>query len=316
MKTLILVLIFVNLLYAKSFTAPLSSFKTSGSVVDIMINDAKLYAATDSSKVDVFDIASGERIQTINIDKIVDFMGDVVNAKVYSVDVMGKSLLILSQAEKGYRRVYLYKDDTLSVVIPSSSQLSIAKAKFLDENTLLLGLLSDEIISYNIKEKKENWRVQASGSKFSNFMLNEKKDRVVVADESGALQMLETNNGKHIRTLSGENVDNVFQVDYKNSIICTAGQDRRVVVYNLKNSSAYYKSSDFLVYSVALSPSAKLLAYSSDENNNITVFNTHTKDIIGRFGGNRMTITNILFMNEKEFFVSSDDNIINFYKIK
>lgn len=316
MKIILLILLFISFSYGETFTNPVSVYKASGAVVDIMIAENKLYVATDSSNVDIFDIKTNLLIQTITIDKIIDFMGDLVSAKVYSVDVIGKSLLILSQAEQGYRRVYLYKNNQLEVIIPSSLSLSIAKAKFLDANTILLGLLSDEIISYNIQEKKENWRVQASGSKFSNFVLNEQKDKVVVADESGNLQILNTKNGAHIQTLSGQNLDNVFQVDYKKNIICSAGQDRRVVVYNLNNDTAYYKSSEFLIYSVGLSPSAKLLGYSSDENNNVTVFDTQTKEIVGKFGGNRMTITNILFMNEKEFFVSSDDNKINLYKIK
>jgi hypothetical protein len=72
----------------------------------------------------------------------------------------------------------------------------------------------------------------------------------------------------------------------------------------------------FLIYSAGLSPSAKLAGYSSDENNNVTVFNTSTQSILGVFGGNKMTLTNILFINEEEFLVSSDDNTINLYKIK
>ena len=105
-------------------------------------------------------------------------------------------------------------------------------------------------------------------------------------------------------------------VAYKNGIIATAGQDRRVVIYAYKFDSAYYKSSSFLIYSVGLSPSGKRVAYSSDENNNITVFNTITTSTLGKFGGNKMTLTNILFLNENEFLVASDDKTINFYSVK
>ena len=41
-----------------------------------------------------------------------------------------------------------------------------------------------------------------------------------------------------------------------------------------------------------------------------------TKSKIGMYTGNKMTLTNILFINEKEFFCASDDKTINFYKIK
>ena len=103
------------------------------------------------------------------------------------------------------------------------------------------------------------------------------KTEIVVADESGELQIYNTKSSKHIKTLSGQNLDNVFAVDYKNEIIATAGQDRRVVVYNMNYNSAYYKTSNFLIYSVGLSPSGKFVAYASDENNNVTVFKKNTK---------------------------------------
>ncbi len=243
-------------------------------------------------------------------------MGDIIDSKVYSVDVIKDKVLLLSQAKEGARRVHIYTNDSLNLIIPYSEKLLIAKAKFLDENTILLALLGSELISYDVKNKKINYRTQVSQSKFSNFALNETKTQVVVADESGDLKIYNTKDGVFVKKLSGQNLDNVFQVDYKNSIIATAGQDRKVVIYDTKSNSAYYKMGSFLIYSAGLSPSAKLAGYSSDENNNVTVFNTSTQSILGVFGGNKMTLTNILFINEEEFLVSSDDNTINLYKIK
>ena len=316
MKALLILGLLFNFLYALNIKPPTSQFESSGSVVDLIIRDGLLYSATDASCVDIFNIETKKIINTIKVDKITDFIGDLIDSKVYSVDVIGNKIMILSQAEKGYRRVHIQANNNLELIIPFSDKLYIAKAKFIDENTLVLALLSNEIISYDISTKKQNWRVQVSQSKFSNFVLNEKKDEIIVADESGDLKILSTADGLQKKKLTGQNLDNVFQVDYKNSIIATAGQDRRVVIYNTEYNSAYYKTASFLIYSVGLSPSGKIVAYSSDENNNITVFKTNTKSIIGTFGGNKMTLTHIVFINENEFFVSSDSNTINMYKIK
>jgi len=243
-------------------------------------------------------------------------MGDVINSKVYSVDILNDKILILSQAKKGARRVHIFKENKLELLIPYTQNLFIAKAKFIDENTILLGLLSNELISYNIRNKTQNWSLQISQSKFSDFVLNEEKTQVVVADESGDLKIHDTKDGSFIKKLSGENLDNVFQVDYKNGTIATAGQDRKMVLYNYKTASAYSEMASFLIYSVGLSPSAALVAFASDENNNVTLLDTQTKEVVGVFGGNKMTLTNILFFNEKEFLVSSDDAVINLYTIK
>ena len=316
LKILIIITLILSSIYAANIKQPISQFSSSGAVVDLVLYKDLLYSATDASCVDIFNINTKKIVDKITVDKITDFMGDIIDSKVYSVDIFDEKVLILSQAKKGYRRVHISTNDKLELVIPFSHKLYIAKAKFIDKNTILLALLSNEIISYDIINKKENWRIQISQSKFSNFVLNENKNEVIIADESGDLKILNTKNGSLIKKLTGQNLDNVFQVDYKNSIVATAGQDRRVVIYNTNSSTAYYKTSPFLIYSVGLSPSGKIAAYSSDENNNVSVFKTNTKSILGKFGGNKMTLTNIVFINENEFLVSSDDNTINMYKIK
>ena len=80
---------------------------------------------------------------------------------------------------------------------------------------------------------------------------------------------------KVIKILAGYNLDKVFKVDLKNNKIITAGQDGRCVVYNLNNNKTYFLREEpnwFLIYASALSPSGKLGAYSSDENNSSLAF--------------------------------------------
>ena len=316
MKKIIILLILVSSLFSASIKSPVSKYLSSGAVVDIVYKDAKLYSATDASCVDIFDVKTKKIIQKIKVEQITDFMGDTIDSKIYSVDLIDDKILILSQAQKGARRVHIYENGKLTLVLPYTKKLFIAKAKFLDKDTIILGLLSNELISYDLKKQTNNYRVQISQSKFSNFALNEDKSEIIVADESGDLKIHKTKDGTFIKELSGQNLDNIFQVDTKNGIIATAGQDRRVVIFTPQFNSAYYKIASFLIYSVGLSPSGKIVAYASDENNNITVFNTITKSTLGKFGENKMTLSNILFINENEFFSASDDKTINLYKIK
>jgi hypothetical protein len=303
-------------LFSATVKEPTMQLKASGSVIDLVYRDNILYAATDASVVDIFDVKENKIIQKIEVSKIKDFMGDIINSKIYSVDVIDDMILVLSQGEHGFRRIDIFKDGNLTSVVPIEQKLYVAKAKFLDSNTIIFGLLGNDIISYNIKTKKKNWNIQASQSKFSNFVFNEDKSSVVVCDESGDLHVISVKDGKITKVFSGQNLDNVFQLDYKNGMIATAGQDRRVVIYDTESDAAYYKTASFLIYSVGLSPSGKLAGYASDENNNVTVFKTSTKSTVAVLGGNKMTLSNILFINENEIFVSSDDSTINFYKLK
>jgi len=313
MKIFLLVSFLVFSVFASEIK-PFKTYNASSSVVDLIYVDKTLYATTDEGIVNIFDPKSTKRIGKITVPKVKDFMGDEVNSKIYSIDIINKKIMLLSQTKQGFRRIHIIDAGKKELIIDASMQLAIAKAKFLDENTLILALLSNELISYDIKAKKQNWKFQVSGARFSNFVLNEDRSEVIVADESGDLKVYKTLDASFVKKLAGKNLDNVFQVDTKNGVIATAGQDRRIVIYD--EYSAYYKKSSFLIYSVGLSPSGKRVAYSSDENNNVTVFNTETKENLGVFGGNKMTLTNIVFINEDEFFVSSDNSLIYLYKIK
>ena len=313
-KNMLLIIVFISVLHSNE--KAIATFNASGSVTDLVYQDSKLYAATDAGCVDIFDTATQKIIHKIKVAQITDFMGESSDSKVYSVDLISNKTLLLSQGQKGARRIHIYEDETLKLVLPDTKKLFIAKAKFLDENTIILGLLSNEIISYDIQKQEVNYRVQISQSKFSDFVLGEDKKEIIIADESGNLKIHDTKTAKLKSELRGQNLDNVFQVDTKNGVIATAGQDRRIVIYTPKSGSVYYKTSNFLIYSVGLSPSGEIVGYSSDEKNNITVFNTVTKKKLGVYGGNKMTATNILFINESEFFVATDDTIINQFKIK
>ena len=314
LKAILFITLLLNILNAKE-TTPSFTYKASGSVTDIVLKNERIYVGTGASKIDIFDIKTQELVQSISIPKIKDFMGDEIDSKIYSVDVIDDMILILSQGTKGGRAIHIYKDSKLTEIISAKKRMFIARAKFIDKKRILFSLLSNEVFLYDIENKKELFGTQISQSKFSYFALSEDKKRVVIADESGILQMLDTNTLKVLEVFKKQNLDNVFQVDFKNDIILTAGQDRRAAVFSINQKSAYHKDASFLIYSAGLSPSGEIAGIASNENNEVSIFNTKTKEDLNLLKGNRTTLTNIIFINEKEVLVSSDDERINYYKI-
>ena len=310
---------FIFALYASNIIAkdliPDYSLKASGGVTDLIIKNEKMYIATNASSVDIFDMKIKEKIESIKVPKIHDFTGEIIDSKIYSIDVINNNILILSQGEKGGRGIDIYKDKKFEKIIDDKEGLFIARAKFLDENHILYALLSNQLYIYDIKNRKVLKEIQVSQSKFSSFSLTQDKSKIVVADESGNLTMLDSQTFDILKTFKNQNLDNVFQVDIKNDLIITAGQDRRVAIYSIDGTNKYYKTATFLIYSAGLSPSGKLGAYSSDEENNVTIFNTNTKENLYTLTQNRATLSNILFINENEVIVTSDDPKINYYKL-
>ena len=314
LKPIIFVSLFIYALNAKDIN-PNYTYLANGGVTDIVLRENKLYVATKSSKVDIFNTKTKEKTNSITLPKIKDFMGDEIDAKIYSVDVLNDSVLILSQGSKGGRAINIYKNSKLKEIISAKEKMYIARAKFISEDKILFALLSNELYLYDLKTNKKIYDVQLSQSKFSHFAINENKKEVVVADESGILKLVNIASSELIKEFTKQNLDNVFQVDIKNNIILTAGQDRRAAVYNIKANTAYHKNTSFLIYSAGLSPSGKIAAVASNEENEVKVFNTDTKRDMHILKGNNTTLTNIVFINEKEVFVSSDDERINYYKI-
>jgi hypothetical protein len=316
MKYFLLVLAFCLSLFSTEFKKPIHSFTTSGYVIDLVYKDGRIYASTNAGVLDIFDYKTKKLINKITVPDVKDFMGDNISSKIFSVDVIDKNIMMLSKSKNGYNRVHIVKDGKKELVIDYQMELAIIKAKYLDKNTLLLALLSNELISFDINKKKENYRVQVNGAKFSDFALNEDKSKVVVTDESGDVTIINTKDGKTLDVLSGQNLDNVFQISYKNGVIATAGQDRRVAIYVPKYKSAYHKMIHFLVYSVGLSLNGKYVCYSSDEENNLVVMDTVTKSEIAHFGDNKATITDIEFIDNNIFLASSNSTTLNLFKIK
>ena len=322
-KILLFLLVFSLSLIAKDLK-PSYIYEASGSVIDIVSSNDKIYVATDASGVDIFDLKTKKLISKIKVPQIKDFMGDIIDAKIYNVDVYKEKVLLTSQGSKGLREIHVFEDNKLNRVISIEDQFLIGKAKFIDDELITFNTLGNEMFLYNYKTKKMIWRINVKAddatfnSTFSDFALNETRDTAVVADESGDLKIVDIKKAKVVKLLANKNLDKVFKVDFKNNKIITAGQDGRCVVYDLNNNIAYFLREKhwFLIYGAGLSPSGKYGAFSSDENNNVTVFNTNTKSKLFKLTQNLMTLSAILFISEDELFVTTDSNKFNYYNLK
>ncbi len=310
---ILLILFMISFLNAKEIM-PTKTLNISAGATDLVINDNKLFVSTNAGIINIFNLKNFKPISNITIPQIKNFMGEISNSKIYSIDVLNNKVLILSQGKKGARKIDIFENGELRNIISDEKHLFIAQAKFINEKEIIFSLLSNELLLYNMNKKKIIYNKQISQSRFSYFSLSKNKKEILIADESGNLKLCSVKTGDLVKTYKGKNLDNVFQVDYKNGKIITAGQDRRAVFYS-KNDT-YYKESNFLIYSCALNSNGKLAAYSSNENNDVAIFDTSSKKDLYQLKENKMTLSKILFINDNKILVASDDDKINYYKIK
>jgi len=315
MKYFIIILSLISSIYANNLK-PYKEIIFNGGVKDMVLNNNNLIVGTDTGKLQVYDLKLQKIIKTIQLPKIKDFMGDIIDTRVASVDYLNKKYLLLSDSGiGGYTNIWLYKDNKLEKIISPKDELSIVKARFIDDNHILFGFLSNEVALYDIKNKKILYTHQLSESKFSDFALNENKTVGAFSCESGIIYIVNIKNGKIMKELKGIHVDNVYKVDMKNNIVVGAGQDRRASYFNLKTGEKGYFSANFIIYSAGLSPSGKKAAYAIDENNDIAIYNLNTKSKTQLLKGQKSRLNTIIFQDENTLFSAGDDETVMMWKL-
>lgn len=243
---------------------------------------------------------------------IASFYAESYAPKVYSVDRLGEQVLIHSEGNFGTKNLFIFSKGHLEM-LPNMESLNIKKAAFVDEKRIFLGLASNEIVLYDIKQKQILYRKQLSEASFSDFALEIPSNYYVVACESGILYFGSIDSGEVIAELEGENKDNVYQVQFAKvgdiMTFITAGQDRKVGVYrlNLKTNKveSYGIVANFLVYSVGMSADSTLGAYMQNEQSEISVFRISDKQEITHLSGHTSLLNNIIFTNSH--LISSED---------
>ena len=310
MRYIFFILFYTTIIWAVPTLKPIDRIEVNGTVKDMVLMDNLLIIATDMGHIEIKDIESNKSIKDILIPNVKDFMGDEIPARVMSVDKIDDIYLLLSDSGKsGYSNLYIY-DKNLTQILSAKDKKAIIKARFIDKEHILLGYLSNEVSLLDLKSKKERYRVQLSESKFSDFALNRDKSQAVFSCESGILNIIDVKTGKILKELKGLNVDNVYRVDFKNGIVTGAGQDRRGSIYDVKTGKGSYIAGDFLIYSTALSPSSKKVAFAMDEKNNISIYNRASKSKIALLKGQKSTLNVIIFKDENRIFSASDDSTI------
>jgi hypothetical protein len=248
--------------FAVTSLTPVDTIEINGTAKDMVLNGDTLVIATDMGHIEIHDTVNKKKIKEIAIPDVKDFMGDMIPARIMSTDVINNTYLLLSDSGKGgYANLYLHKENKTELLIDHTAKKPVIKARFIDETHILLGYLGNEVSLYDTESKKEVYRVQLSESKFSDFALNEEKSQVVFSCESGVLSVVDVKSGKVLNELQGQNVDNVYKVDFKGGKVSAAGQDRRGALYDAKSGKGSYIEGSFLIYGTALSPSSKKVAF-------------------------------------------------------
>ena len=291
--------------------------KTAGAITDFFIENSNVVLSTDAGTIETYNVKTGKQLDFVQIPPMKDFMGDEVPTKIYSIDRSLDKLLVVTQGNHGFRNVSIFENGKQEEIFNAErDKMMIKKARWISDNNILLGLMSNDLILYDFGHKKVVCELSISPYTFSDFSLSTDRKHVFTADESGIVHKIEVNNCEINQEFTGINVDNIYQIVFKNGIVITAGQDRRVGVYNTITGNNYYLQKDFLVYSVGLNADGSIGACSATEDNNISIFKTESRDEKCVLSGHESVVTKMVFFDEHTFLSVGDDQYLMIWEIE
>jgi WD40 repeat protein len=204
----------------------------------------------------------------------------------------------------------------IKVIDAQKDKMMIKKARWLSENRILLGLLGNDLILFDTDVEGIIRKINISPYTFSDFSLDGNGHFAYTADESGIVHKIDLETFKVVGEYSGVNVDNIYQLVYRNKMVITAGQDRRVGIINTATEYHYFLQKDFLVYSVGLCNDGTIGACCASEENNIAVFSVSNGKTFALLKGHESVVGKMIFSDNNTLISGGDDGNLIVWKIK
>jgi len=296
-------------------TILLKSVKVKGSILDFVVRDDRIYFATDKSKVLVYD-KDLNKLEEIKVRKIKNFLDELIDSDIYSVDEIDKKVLLLAQAEDGYSELFIFKNGKLEKVLDKSLKLYAKAAKFIDKNRVLLALMSDDVVIFDINLKKIICKKSVGEYFFSTMAIDATRTRAVIGDEGGEVVVVNTKKCDIEKRFVDINKDKILALYIANNLVAAGGRDKKLVIYNLDNKSYKFLKGEFFVYVTSISPGGTLVAYADNEKYDIKVVEYPTFNRISILSGHKNIINKIIFLDENILISVSEGGEIYKWRLK
>lgn len=304
MKKIFLILLMS--IYALSYELKLDSNLNALKLVD-----NSLLIGLDNGEIKQYFLKDKKMQKIIQLDKIKNFYEENLSPRIYSIDYLNGAILILSEGDFGSKKLYVYKNKQLLSYDLAND--GTKKALFLDDNTILLALLGSNIELFDLKTKSVVKNFTFSSSSLSDVVLNETKTQLVVGFESGELMLFDVKKWQKIKSYKNIHKDNIYQLDFKNTIIASCSTDRKLGI--VQNDQEKNIERDFLIYTCALNENGSIAAFGDNEKNIIELVNTKNLKTIKRFQNKDFLLEYLIFLNEHELISAGYEDKIIFWSI-
>ena len=337
MKKLILLLTLVSAVFGDDLTKmsvaqdlqnvlpklnPSHKITAKDSVNYISVYKNNLYASTNSGEVEIYNLHSRKKVDSIVLPKITDLWGESNPPRVFNTHTIdGKKILIISQATADKSNLHIFSNGKLQSVDLGERSGIIKNAFFVSDDEVVLGLRSFEIVRYNVKKREIVWSLKPDFEVFTDLQIYD--DKVFSTTEGGTIYIIDLQSGKVERILKGANFDYIYALGVAKGVALTAGRDKICGVYNLTSGDFKRVETEFMAYSVAISGAYPLRgAVGYNENGDILVFGIvsydkqiHNINRVALLTGGNAPLNQVQFVGDKIMAIFGGNEVL-FWNLK
>lgn len=290
-----------------------------------------LLFGTDKGELIRLDLQSKKPQLLWHLPDIQNHYEKRLKARIFSVDSLKNTFLLVSEGDFGSQNVSLCQNLALKAkancATTKSPFANIKKAFLLDERTALFVLLSSEIKlvdlsgfasgqnsqnatqnSLNLAAQKE---FQFSTTSLNDAALSEDRQNLLVASESGELQVFDTKAWRLLANYDKINKDTLDQVDFKGGVVLSCGKEKRIGI--VRKGEQKFLQKDFLTYSCALSPSGDIAAFASfaaNSQNALEFISTKDLKTLALLNEGDFFAKFIIFLDEQNYALISGKSVV------
>lgn len=279
-----------------------------------------LYISTNSGEVEIYDLQTRKRIDSIKLPNITDLWGESSAPRVFNTHTKdGKSLVIVSQDTADKSNLFIHKNGKLQKIDLGEKSGIIKNAFFVNDDEILLSISSFEIIRYNVARSEVVWSLkptflEAINEVFTDLRVN--GDLAISTTEGGTIYLIDLASGEVRRILKGANFDYIYMLGVSKNVALTAGRDKICGVYNLTNGDFKRIKAEFIIYAVAISGDSLRGAMSYNENGDILIFNTQSLAKLALLTGGNAPTSQVIFMDNNKVLAAFGNDSVLFWNVK
>lgn len=309
MRVFLMIFIFLGTVFGNDI--PIKTLQTKANVMFMTLINSNLYMATYNGSVEIYDIGNNVFKPSIVFDDVKNINGEILRPNILSIDEFNDCLLILAEYNDNKRALYLIKNGAISLVKPLEE--GAKKALFLDDKTIIIGYVSNEISILDIESKSVELDFKISTALLADMKLNKDKSILAIATEGGKIYFYNTGK-RQMQKVVDVHKDTMYAIDYKSEILATAGVDMSVAI--LSNNELKRLKAKTSVMGIALSNDGKTGAYVEDDLEQIFIFDTLRQTQVRSIKTPQNTINSIVFVSNDTIASSAFDKNIYFWKVK